>query len=727
MYFSDFFPLVSSICVFFLSFLVLWKNRKSRVNFTFFLHGLVISVWLFATFMMFMNRDDPGKAIFWDRLVYSGVAFIPVCMYHFGLAFMNRKRDFFLYFGYFLSVIFFFLSRTDYFVSGIFEYKWGVHTKAQFFHHIFLGYFVSYVIIWFIQIVRYYLNLRSAAQKLQAKYILVGFLFLFAIGPIAFLPAYGIGIYPFSYISGLIFTIILSYAIVRHRLMDIKVVIRQSSVYIASIVTVMLGVFVIRLIFLGEVLREHYLLDFFTFIFAISSFPLLQKIYYTFANRYLFTSLYDSRQVMTEMSNELTSTLELNKIYKLVSNMLIQTFHSQKIAFLIHDSKKDRYELDFNKGFKTGKQKYFDGNKILNKKFVSKNELIVLEEILDLKNKKAKETIELLQKLKVSVLAPLNVGKKTIGLIALGEKETKDAYNQEDIQLLDVVRAQVAIAVQNALAYQEIKDFSKKLAHEVKIATKELRVANKKLKKLDAAKSEFISIASHQLRTPLTSIKGFTSLLREGAYGKISTKQLDVLEKVFISNERLIMLVEDLLNISRIEKGKMQYDLENVDLRELIENSLKILQIQAKNKKLKLKYIDDFKHIEEPQRAPIVYADYKKLSEVIGNLIDNAIKYTQEGTVTIKLEAINSHLALISVKDSGIGINPAEIPKLFEKFSRASNATRYHANGTGLGLFVAKQITQAHGGRIWAQSEGEDKGSTFFLELPLKQKGTKQT
>jgi len=182
MNFVDVMPLISAIFVFILGLMVFLKNKKARINFTFFIHSLAITAWLFCTFMMFINQGDVEKAIFWDRFVYASVVFIPVLMYHFGLAFVKKKRNFILYAGYIFSFVFLLLSRTEFFVDGIFEYRWGVHTKAQFFHHLFLIYFVGYVIIWFFEMFRYYRKLKSSILRQQAKYVFLGFLLLFTIG-----------------------------------------------------------------------------------------------------------------------------------------------------------------------------------------------------------------------------------------------------------------------------------------------------------------------------------------------------------------------------------------------------------------------------------------------------------------------------------------------------------------------------------------------------------------
>lgn len=264
-----------------------------------------------------------------------------------------------------------------------------------------------------------------------------------------------------------------------------------------------------------------------------------------------------------------------------------------------------------------------------------------------------------------------------------------------------------------------------------------LAMANDKLRQLDNAKSEFISIASHQLRTPLTAIKGFISLLLEGTYGEINVKARDAMNKVYVSNERLIDLVEDLLNVSRIESGRMEYAFAPTQVEDIIHELKDNLVFNARKKKLSLE-------IKLPEKLlPKVKADYAKMREVLSNLIENSIKYTDRGGVTVRAESgqfpitnnqfpNNNQISndqknklqtddcvRVIISDTGIGIPAEEMPYLFGKFSRGKDVKRLHATGTGLGLYVGKGIVEAHGGRIWAESEGAGKGSRFIVELPL--------
>ena len=714
MYFTDILPLINAIFVFVLGLIVFLKNRKLRVNFTFFLHSLSITSWLFCTFMMFISRGDREAAIFWDRLVYAGVVFIPVFMYHFGLAFTNKKRDFLLYLGYLLSFAFLILSRTEYFVNDVFVYKWGIHTKAQLFHHIFLIYFISYVIIWFIQTFRYYKNLRSAILRQQTKYIFVGFLFLFGIGPLAYLPAYGMGIYPFAYFSGLIFTIILSYAIIRHRLMDIKFVLRKSSVYLASFTFIALLTVGIKYFLNLYFFEISVWADFIILILAILAFGPVKNYFYRLANKYFFSSLYDSREVVAEMSEKLRSTLEVKQIYDFVYNSLLNAFHFKAFGILSYNNKTKNYIAQYNQGFNIGQRKNFPSNSELEKMFISKNEPIIVEEVKNtIYNKKTKDIIDLLIGLKVDILTPLNVKDKIVGLIALGPKESGDMYNDEDLQVLKTIGAFAAMSIDHALQYEATLDFNVRLRDEVEKATHELKKANQELKKLDAAKSEFISIASHQLRTPLTVIKGYISMMLEGSFGALTPEEADSLDKVYDSNERLIQLVENLLNISRIESGRLQFDYEVMQLEEIVDSVIEELLGNVKKKGLKLNYRKPAKPL------PKIRIDEEKIRQVVMNLIDNAIKYTKKGSLTVSLEAVGKKMRFC-VSDSGIGINKEYLPNLFKKFSRGKGISVIHTEGTGLGLYVAREMVEAHKGKIWAESKGEGMGSKFCFELPVK-------
>ena len=242
---------------------------------------------------------------------------------------------------------------------------------------------------------------------------------------------------------------------------------------------------------------------------------------------------------------------------------------------------------------------------------------------------------------------------------------------------------------------------------------KELEKANTRLTELDKLKSEFVSLATHQIRGPLTAIKGYASMLMQGDLGAIPENVKGTIGTIFESSNALTVIVQDFLDVSRIEQGKMKYDISVFDLSKLTYDVAEELRPNIERKGLHLKL--------EIEPNIIVEADIGKIRQVFENLIDNAVKYTHQGFIYFTVKRAENGVASISIKDTGVGIKPETLPKLFQKFSRAEDASKANILGTGLGLYVAKQLLTAQHGTIRAESEGEGKGSTFVVELPVKQ------
>lgn len=235
------------------------------------------------------------------------------------------------------------------------------------------------------------------------------------------------------------------------------------------------------------------------------------------------------------------------------------------------------------------------------------------------------------------------------------------------------------------------------------------------LERISKAKSEFISIASHQLRTPLTAIKGYISMILEGSYGEFPGKAKKAIRNVYKSNERLIKLVNDLLNVSRIESGKIEMNFKPCSIEEIIKSVIEELKIEAKKKKIYLKF--------KKEKLPKIKIDAERIRQVILNIVDNAIRYTNKGGITIKafkINKINNKKIRIEISDTGAGMTKEEISKIFKSFSRAGAGSRFYTEGVGLGLYVARKFVELHRGKIWATSPGRGKGSTFYIELPIK-------
>lgn len=240
----------------------------------------------------------------------------------------------------------------------------------------------------------------------------------------------------------------------------------------------------------------------------------------------------------------------------------------------------------------------------------------------------------------------------------------------------------------------------------------EIKKQTKKWMEISKIKDDFVAMSSHNLRTPVGSIKGYLDILLRGESGKLTKDQKDILEKININNERLFELVEEMINISVLEAGSFSLFTQPVDLEQLISESVaNTFEVKAKSKGLVL----TFEHPEK--RLPLAKVDTRRFKEALFGLIDNAIKFTKEGKVIVSLRQ-KGDLLEIAVADTGPGISKKDVGELFQKFHRIGSVLTYGEEGTGLGLYTAKLIIEAHGGEIWVDSE-VGKGSTFNLTVPI--------
>lgn len=246
----------------------------------------------------------------------------------------------------------------------------------------------------------------------------------------------------------------------------------------------------------------------------------------------------------------------------------------------------------------------------------------------------------------------------------------------------------------------------------LEVQAADLAKANEQLKSLDKLKSEFISLASHQLRSPLTVIKGYASTLTDGIVGDLTPKQTEIVRHIYTSAQGLASVVEDFLNVTKIEQGGMKYAFAETDLSLIAKDLVSDMKIAAEDKKLKLSL-----EIDEQCRYSI-NADSVKLKQVFLNLIDNSIKYTKEGYIIVRLFA-NKDTVTFEVTDSGVGISEETKAKLFTKFTRGEGGI-LNTGGSGLGLYLAHEIIEAHQGSIEVVSDGTGRGSTFKVILPLR-------
>jgi signal transduction histidine kinase len=251
----------------------------------------------------------------------------------------------------------------------------------------------------------------------------------------------------------------------------------------------------------------------------------------------------------------------------------------------------------------------------------------------------------------------------------------------------------------------------KTLFGEVRRRNEEIARTNAALEAANRHKSEFLANMSHELRTPLNSIIGFSEVLKDKMFGELNPKQAEYVQDIHSAGRHLHSLIDDILDLSKIEAGRMELQLSRFDLRSLIRDAVTVMHERAKNKDIVL-------DVAVPENLGEIKADERKLKQILLNLLSNAVKFTPKGgRITVTAVAHNPGIQ-ISVADTGIGIAPADQEIIFEEFRQAGHDDSHEREGTGLGLALARKFVEMHGGRIWVESE-VGKGSTFTFTLPL--------
>jgi two-component system sensor histidine kinase/response regulator len=321
------------------------------------------------------------------------------------------------------------------------------------------------------------------------------------------------------------------------------------------------------------------------------------------------------------------------------------------------------------------------------------------------------DAIQLRMGVKSSVVFPLIARNQLIGAMVICLTHDQQELLEYQRTLIDRLGELIGIAMDNAMLYQQVQ-----------VANKKLQDANNQLKVLDKLKNEFVSVASHELRTPMTAIKSYLWMALKGKGGVLNEKQKYYIERSYNSVDRLVRLVNDMLNISRIESGHITIDFQQVDLNTLVQEVVDEVLPRAGEVGVSVT-------VQKLGSLPAVLADPDKIKEVLFNLIGNSLKFTPRGgSITVNFAQQNGFIET-TVKDTGAGISPENIGKLFQKFgllpgSYITNQTT--TGGTGLGLYICRSIIDLHHGIIKAESEGVGKGTTFTFSLKVYNEGEYQ-
>lgn len=691
------------------------RNFRSQTHIFFLLFTLTTSIYNLINFFA-LQEPNPQIALFWIRIVMMVAILMNIFFYYLACSFPKTelqisRRTFYIS----LLLTFVLLPFTQ--TSLLFESA-EAYAKNPVPGPLMAGFLLHTLIFLgggFLKIVQ---NLRRSKgiEKRQVQLFFVATVFMFSailltnlLLVVIFSNVSFVGLLP---IYTLIFVAIISYAILKYKLLDIGLLVARSVVFslTVAVFSAAYGLF----LFLGA---QYFLVEDFSgegvmlsvvlaLILAISFQPMYRTLAH-FSNRVFFKGYYDPNKLLFEVNVIMAATLYLEDVVHLVLQKILFEMKIRDGAFIL--SEEGRVYLVASEG--NWKNVVLDEMKL--------HMLLEHTGIVDINSVRNDKIKTVMQRLEIEVAVPMYQEGKHLGWLVLGPKLSGEVYNTADFRVLEILAPEIAVAIQNAKSYEEIRRFSITLEDEVDHATKKLLVANEKLKELDKLKDEFVSVASHELRTPMTAIKSYLWMALQGKGGDLTDKQKYYLERAYNSTDRLIKLVNEMLNISRIESGRIALQVQKVELFSVLQEVIAEVQPRADEQKIEIKLK---KRTPDGKREIHVLIDVDKIKEVLINLIGNSLKFTHEkGKVTLSIE-VNKQMVKVFVQDNGVGIEPEYIPSLFQKFGLIEGSYQTNqasSQGTGLGLYISKSIVELHGGEIGVESEGKGKGALFFFTIPL--------
>lgn len=642
--------LLSGVANLFLAFYVYRKNPEARVNKNFGYFGFTVFLWCIANFAYLVVQN-----LLWMRIIHATAIIMPVANIFFVCALVDKEinkqiRIFLLALGTALFSVSLFTPLFIKSITALSDVNSGIN-----FGPLFSIYGASMILM---TLVGLYIPLDairkvSGQKRNQILYFLTGLAMLafWAIAVNIILPLLG---YPQLNYTNTLATIFLvgftSYAIIKYHLMDISSLLFQAFIY--SLVIVLIVILLLLLTFVSFFFLENSLT------WLLYAIVVLIAVVLFFIGRLFFIEKRD----LEKAKINLTEMLERSE-----ENRMRAEAERDKTATIVTS--------------------FSDGLIILDEKDKISSVNPEAEKILGL------EKNRLLSKPFQSIASfpntrPLEAVLKK-GLLGIFRKEVelkKDFVLELSVIPLDLDNDDIGHLI-------VLHDISREKA-------------------VEKLKTEFVSLAAHQLRTPLSIIKWYLSMLKKGDFGKLTKKQVDAVGKTFINNERMVSLVNDLLDVARIEEGRYLYKVAAADIGEIVTLAINNYKSEIEHKKIKVSF-------KNPDDLPHLTLDTEKIKLAIQNFIDNAIKYSPEGgkiEITLRSDGRNVEF---KIQDFGMGIPKDQKDRIFTKFFRGDNAVKINTVGTGLGLFLAKNIIEAHGGRTWLESE-ENVGTSFYFSLPIK-------
>ncbi len=703
-------------------------GRKNIAARYFALFVILIAIWQVANFSI-DEVSDLGAGLLLAKMDYAFGPLMALALWYFSYYFPQPSgfslwiNRLFLLAALLLSGI---VITTPLVVQGVMFESGHIKSLLGHFELVFLSFVGFLLLASIVELWRKFRRARGVART-QLKFVFLGLsLGVLIAGSVNLIAPiiYGDQIVPpeitrLSFFGIVAMVGLIAYAILTHRLFDIRVIIKRTVIFtglsLFTLSTYAVIVFILTSLFGGrgaDALSLTTIIPNLVAAIVIAvTFDPLRRWLTNVTDAWLFKGEYKQEEVLKNLSLTLANVIDIDEAIKGMIHVVVEQMRlTRAVVFMLHPNGKD-HEHELRGVAKVGE---FDDDTL---KLAPQDILVeYFEEMgIDVAEPVVTEELERIGKtgnphrpafiarahaLGASVLMPLIISrqeavptapgtpaqtrevKNLIGILALGAKKSGDTFSDQDMGLLQIVANETAAAIEKGRFFEE-----------------------------DRLKTEFVSIASHELLTPTTSMKGYLSMILDEGIGKVDPTARKYLDKVYTETNRLAALVKDLLNVSRIERGKIMVEPKPQELWPLLAHAVETQELKAKERKLTLT-------LTAPKKAlPLVSVDAEKLLEVFINVVGNGLKYTKQGGVSVTA-AVQGGQVAVAIADTGIGIGPNDLQHLFGKFFRASNSDETGQTGTGLGLYISKYVTELMGGTITVDS-AVGKGTTFTVLLPV--------
>jgi len=678
------------------------NDRKNLTNKTFAIISFCMAIWSFEVFGLYFFSDK-SFAEQWANILRTGLIFIPYALFHWFLTLTkdkNKNRKILLYAGYILGIVFSCFNWTPYLVlPGLREYQWGYYPSPGPLYMVFMATFFYFVFYGLYLVYRKSKTAESNVERNRLKYVLLGAGLAILVGSFNFLPVFGVDVYPIGNLGNAVFVGITTIAIVKHNLMDINIFIKKGVTY--SFLTFLLSIPLLLVanfgqnFFFGSINHLFSFIILALFVVATLIFPKLKPGAEKTIEQILFRGKYDYKKTLNELGRAMISILDKETLLAKIMNTTTEAMGVEKASIILLDEEKGYYCMQSSKGFdkvKEGEYRLISSDPLITW-IREKGEIIVKEELergIDRLNIPAMATIiKRLNDMESEVCIPLITRQKLIGLCNIGKKMNRDMFSHEDIDLLETLGNQAAVAIENAQLYEELKKSEAQMRRADRLA----------------ALGTLTAGLAHEIRNPLVAIKTFTQLLPErfddiefrDHFLKVTSGEVD----------RICSLVNELLEFARPAEPNFHED----DINDVAEKIILLVDNEARKKDIKI-------NREYDKEIPPIMIDKEQIKQVLLNLFLNAIEATSEnGIIAFETRLIHKNnyrdcYVQMKIRDTGKGIQKDDLEHIFTPFFTTKH------QGSGLGLSISHKIIEEHMGYIEVESEVGN-GSTFYVYLPL--------